>query len=382
MSMISVYIIIPTYFPNKASFFLALIDIWFGCGNFLTPFLVEWLNITYGLSGSMLVVAGISLHLCVVGALFRPIKQDGRHETHESDDSQKSRSLYKIRFAGNDIQSSKIVTNELGDSKQRNTHTPMEGADNKDNKVFLEPIKLLNVSIERRCPDRDEDEVEIEMKDMSNESVESGCPDRKRLNEKMLEDKIEINNMINDLVESIVPDRATSTERKSATEPQGHLDWRALLTDSTFLVTALAFAAFRSAEAICSVYLPTLALERGFDTAGLNLTLSVVAIGDMLFVLPIGILLSVKRVKPYRRYIYASFVITIGLAVFGLGFATDLNFMLAIAGLYSLTRESLSCQMPAIALDIFGTENLASALGLLAGFAGVSCTIGVLLGGK
>ncbi|KAH3827797.1 hypothetical protein DPMN_129740 [Dreissena polymorpha] len=46
-----------------------------GVGNFLYPPVIRWLVITFDWKSSFLVLGGLTLNICVLGALIRPVKR-------------------------------------------------------------------------------------------------------------------------------------------------------------------------------------------------------------------------------------------------------------------------------------------------------------------
>lgn len=67
------------YFPPKsAGLAVGLAMSGGGCGSFLMPLLMEYLVIRYGWEGSLLILGGLSLNICVCGALLRPPPNKGK----------------------------------------------------------------------------------------------------------------------------------------------------------------------------------------------------------------------------------------------------------------------------------------------------------------
>lgn len=65
--------VIAEYFKRYYSLAIGIVFSGAGIGGFVFPPVVQYLEVTYGWRGAMLVHAGIILNVMVLGALFRPI---------------------------------------------------------------------------------------------------------------------------------------------------------------------------------------------------------------------------------------------------------------------------------------------------------------------
>ncbi|XP_074645629.1 monocarboxylate transporter 12-like isoform X3 [Tubulanus polymorphus] len=69
--------VIPaTYFPDKQALVTGLALSGIGCGSCIMPFFIEFTIEQYGWRGSMMILGGLSLNLCVCGALIRPLPRN------------------------------------------------------------------------------------------------------------------------------------------------------------------------------------------------------------------------------------------------------------------------------------------------------------------
>lgn len=65
---------VPSYFKKKLSIATGIAASGVGVGNFLYPTLIRWLVNKYDWKQSFLILGAISLNICVLGALIRPVK--------------------------------------------------------------------------------------------------------------------------------------------------------------------------------------------------------------------------------------------------------------------------------------------------------------------
>ena len=68
------YISVPKYFDAKQKMALAIPSSCESLGGVVFPLIINQLNEGYGWRGMFLILSGIALHICVCGALFRPLK--------------------------------------------------------------------------------------------------------------------------------------------------------------------------------------------------------------------------------------------------------------------------------------------------------------------
>ena len=71
-------IVVGQYFDKRRGLAVGLATAGVGIGMFVFPPLLEWLFQTYAFFGSMVLMAGISLNLCVCSMLYRPLEENLR----------------------------------------------------------------------------------------------------------------------------------------------------------------------------------------------------------------------------------------------------------------------------------------------------------------
>ena len=72
--MMQGYIAVPKYFDAKQKMAMAIPSSGESLGAVVFPLIISQLNQDYGWRGMFLILSGIALHICVCGALLRPLK--------------------------------------------------------------------------------------------------------------------------------------------------------------------------------------------------------------------------------------------------------------------------------------------------------------------
>ena len=335
MVITSTFTVVPTHFVQKTSFALAAVDIGYGCGVFVCPSILEVLDTNYGFSGSVLVVAGIALNMCVCGALYRPARNSMQQKRKNAPSQQTSKPPQAIG-------TSSIAT--ITDSKAGTGITPIE-----------------NVEIAISSS---------ETTDRTSKKSEMALP-----NTETTSDFAEASG-----------GSASSPKPPAHMEPEGPSKSQQgigkLMRNPIFVLTAVAITCFRFAEGVTSMYIPTLATEQGLVKSETSLVVMVLGISDMAWIMPLGILVSLNAISRYRRCVYCAFLVWMGVGVVGLGFSTGFYQLIIIAAAHAITKESATCQLAAIIIDVLGPENLTMAFGLLIWFGGVGNMMGITITGK
>ena len=280
--------LVPTYFLHTAPFALATVGMGYGCGWFLFPLIWEFLDTKYGVSGSILIVAGICLNMSVCGALFRPAKSSiQRKEKRQEITGSAHAKISSI---------SDIIAESNPDPKA----------------TRLKSIRIMTTS------------SEIMDRSLTNSNMameETGTT---------LTGELSVGGH-GSSANSQTPEANFTPGLTSESEQS----FKGLMCNPAFLLTAVAAACLRWAEGVTATYTLALAKERGIDKSERDIVIMAIGISDMAWIIPIGIFISLKRISNYRRFIYCALLIWMGLAVVALGFATDIYQVIILAALPS-----------------------------------------------
>ena len=78
-------------------------------------------------------------------------------------------------------------------------------------------------------------------------------------------------------------------------------------------------------------FIPALAKEREFSKSETTVVLTVLGVVDFLLVMPNGLMLHNRYIKPYRQHVYCIYLFLAGLWVTFLGVVKGYHWMVALA---------------------------------------------------
>ena len=156
----------------------------------------------------------------------------------------------------------------------------------------------------------------------------------------------------------------------------------ALLKNFSFLALCLAILMFTIAFNSTFVFLPPLAAARGMTKIQAAYLVSLLGLLDGLSRLIMSIILDLKKVKPYRLYIYNGVVFLTGAVSLSFPAMTTFVDFVLLSCLYGILSGTYISQKSVVIVDILGVEKLASSFGLLLMFQGIGSFIGPPVGGK
>ena len=155
-----------------------------------------------------------------------------------------------------------------------------------------------------------------------------------------------------------------------------------LLKNFTFLALCLAILMFTIAFNSTFVFLPSLANARGVTKLEGAYLVSILGVCDGLARIIMSVILDLKKVKPYRLYIYNVVVFLTGItSLLFPAMKTFLHFTIMCC-LYGILSGTYISQKSVVIVDILGIEKLSSSFGLLLMFQGVGSFIGPPVGGE
>ena len=147
-----------------------------------------------------------------------------------------------------------------------------------------------------------------------------------------------------------------------------------------FFLASLAF--FSSCTSCVQVLILGLAEEHQITSSRHDMILSTMAIVETISLIPIGLMLDLPRVKPFRQYVYCGFLMLYGLCIGLMAFFEEMTSFTTIAALQAVMKESLFCQITAIIVDLFGMEVMPTIYGMSIGVMGVSYLSWPIIVGK
>ncbi|KAH3853453.1 hypothetical protein DPMN_095977 [Dreissena polymorpha] len=129
------------------------------------------------------------------------------------------------------------------------------------------------------------------------------------------------------------------------------------------------------------VFLPALAREKGISKIDGALLLSILGIFDAIARVVMSTVLDLRHVKPYRLIIYNAVMFLNAIIAILLPSMTKFWHFAITCSLFGILSGTYISQKSVVVLDILGVDSLASSVGLLLLFQGLSALIGPTVGG-
>ena len=147
------------YFDRRRAMATGIAVCGSGIGTFIFPPFMNFLLSSYGWRGSLMILAGISLHCCIFGALMRPlVASTPKRKTLEAERKKKKKQRKKQKGLDNYMEQRRsIIMQKIVEQKKRQRTISSGSLDGsvitKDNKLVKDP-DLLRVILELETQNR------------------------------------------------------------------------------------------------------------------------------------------------------------------------------------------------------------------------------------
>ena len=155
-----------------------------------------------------------------------------------------------------------------------------------------------------------------------------------------------------------------------------------LLKNFPFLALCLAILMFTIAFNSTFVFLPSLSRARGITKLEGAYLVSILGLCDGLARITMSSLLDLKKIKPYRLYVYNIVVFLTGAVSLSFPAMTTFSQFTVLSCLYGVLSGTYISQKSVVIVDILGVEKLSSSFGILLLFQGIGSFIGPPVGGR
>ena len=155
-----------------------------------------------------------------------------------------------------------------------------------------------------------------------------------------------------------------------------------LLKNFPFLALCLAILMFTIAFNSTFVFLPSLSRARGITKLEGAYLVSILGLCDGLARITMSSILDLKKIKPYRLYVYNFVMFLTGAVSLSFPAMTTFSQFMLLSCCYGILSGTYISQKSVVIVDILGVEKLSSSFGLLLMFQGVGSFIGPPVGGK
>ncbi|XP_045195972.2 monocarboxylate transporter 4-like [Mercenaria mercenaria] len=155
----------------------------------------------------------------------------------------------------------------------------------------------------------------------------------------------------------------------------------ALFKNFAFCALCMQIFLFTLSINITSLFLPALAKEKGVSNLQGAYLVSILGICDALCRIVVSSFLDLKRVKPYRLFIYNVVMFLTAIVSILLPSMTSFTQFAIVCGLYGMLSGTYISQKSVVIVDVVGVASLSSAFGFLMVAQGLSNLTGSTVGG-
>ena len=328
---LTMFTFLPTYFYKKRSLSVAIASCSVGIGIGLTPIVTDLLLENFGLSGTYLIIGGISLNACVCGSIYQPNKMRVRRRAKLSTDADPIL-LSVIRFG------------ERGEEKTT-TGTGTDRTEETSNHLSMKGNQTPQVSESASNRRQRRNKEEGQHSSQTEGTTTKGSFSKSK--------------------EDLSPEPISTVSRgaTNSTAPQRKPD--ILLMGLTFI----ALGGHVMGQTCVQSFMPAFARENGI--ADLSRLYLIMGVTDSIAVILTGFLLDLQFFKRIRPVIFCSFLLVFGICVAVMAFITEEKYLSVIVCVQSVVREPISAQLSLFLLEVFGMANLNTVYGKTYGCMGI-----------
>ncbi|XP_060086227.1 monocarboxylate transporter 9-like [Ylistrum balloti] len=397
MMFIPAIIVVGLYFNKKRALATGIATSGSGLGTFGYAYITDVLLSMYGWRGTILILAGILLHVVVCGMIFRPLLT-----THVINSSKKKYRSYKTSSC--DLSDHPDVNESFLNRKYGfgSGDFVKKGTEKEDYIICNVPLgfhKLDRSDISRSSDVIVSKDHVLGQKSRQFKSaiditqryceVTSSPMTKPRLLNPMMKKDIFYSGSIQN-----IPEVQTEREIKSATVTKDNGETRSLrhcfgidvndvfcfelLKDPTFLLLAICMTTW-TAQIVSLTYLPDMALSKGLPRNQCAFLISIVGITNIVGRLVSGFITDCLHVKSIHIYACALFVAA---AInFLLPFCDRFYLFAVCAGIFGFCMASTVSLRTIVIADHLGIDRLTQSFGLIALFQGIAFIINPPLAG-
>ncbi|XP_045199293.2 monocarboxylate transporter 12-like [Mercenaria mercenaria] len=324
-------ILVNNYFNKRRGLAVGITTAGVGLGMFTFPPLIEGIFGHYGYQGAMLLLSAISLQTFVCAALFRP------KDLHQKiSKTQRINDLVKMARRGS--VDAKMIVQQFNPPKPRNKQFDIVKGDNTwhGSSEFSSTLEFTYI------PEP---------------------PTRRR---------------------SVFFDKMSQVKqvfRSTPTEERKPFLELSLLKDFPFLTLCLSVLLFTSSMMSVFVFFPPLARSKGVSQMQSSFLVSIIGASDSVARFTSGVVLDMKKIKPYRLLVYNGVMFGVGIVCMIMPSIEGFGGFAAIAACYGIFTGTYVAQKSVVVVDVLGLEKMTSSFGLLLGFQGIGSLVGPTVSG-
>lgn len=344
LSYTSCMIVVGHYFDKRRGLAVGLATAGVGIGMFVFPPLMEYLFQTYAFFGTMVLMAGISLNLCVCSMLYRPLRENDRSSYSWEPPPSTAESENVELLASPNMEDSETAAGATMSDSSTNNKWPKT--------TFSSPSLTENVRKKAIRP------THISLTHSHNyEPISS--KDR---------------NCCVAIKKFFIGDKYSDKNRAI-------LNF-SLLKDLHFCMFLFSICVFTLAYQSVPVFIPALAIQKGVSEMNAAILVSISGVADFISRIFVSVVLDLKRIKPYRRYFYTLICMLNIIILMACPVAVTFIEFASISAMYGVFSGGYIAQKSVIIVDLLGVEKLSSSFGWTTCFQGIGTLIGPPVAGK
>ncbi|CAC5357033.1 unnamed protein product [Mytilus coruscus] len=313
-------VIVGLYFHKKRGKAVGVATSGVGFGTFVFPPVIKLLFDYYGFTGAFILIGGITLNLTIFGILMRPLSVHRKIEAIQK---------------------------------------------RKDEELMVTDVEITILPKSERLDDNLYDSIDFTIPVLQeNESSKK-------------------NNSFSNLKKRISSVVSFTKSKKSKPKERAKKKFFefSLLKDFRFTCFCFAILLFTLAFQSAFVFLPAYVDQIGGDDTKAAFSVVIAGVFDGIGRILAGIILDMKKIKPYRIYIYNGIMFVIGGVSFVIPNLTDFVAIAIACGVYGILVGSYISQKSVVIVDLLGPEKLTYSFGIMIVFQGIGMLIGPTIGG-
>ena len=351
------FVIVGEYFRKRRARAMSLAMLGGSLGGVSLPPLLNFLFRRYGYSGTMLIVSGLVLNLCVAGSLFRSLipetpKYKKRTKTQKKPDISKDGDENNFRR-----RSSNSASNE----------------ENVDSGIIVPNIVVQ----------KDPDSSSLASCTFDNRKDNGSLPVLPRSGSRQVSFQIE--GTIH-LPNSVLPEANYNRKLRRTNLYKCYTVLQSvgipLFRQPRFAVYSLLMMGSVLSLSISGVFLSGLIRDLGLRQEHTSFLLSASAAVDIPSKFLSGFIFDLKNARPYRSMLLAILGFLTGVFSLSMAFSTGFVDLFVMYMLYTFFASAYHTQHATVLADIVGSTSLSAAMGLCRLSQGIGFILGPTVGGK
>ncbi len=322
------FVVISFWFDRRRSRATSLSLMWDGLGSLALAPLLQILMEYYGYTGTMLILAGFTMHFCITAALYRsPDKGDiiKKHKDIENDNSN-----------SNDIEN---------DNRNRiNDITDTHNITYTSRNIYYHETNNVHSLSKQHSPD------DVQVADepaIDKQHTDSFVHIPKTFNKKL----------------------------------QKYIDYH-IFKNVHYLAYSLLVSSGSLCFSMCNTHVAGLSKENGLTAGQIALLLGIMGAANSFSKAISGIIFDLKLIRKIRSYIFFLIGVIIGLVLMILPYAGDITSLFILWAVYMSMTSIFNTQETIILSDIVSRQSFPSAMGMSRFSRGLGVLVGPTFGGK